>query len=133
MTECPKCSSPRVEYGSLSGARATCLSCGWVGLATELLSVVFSHEFSDKEDMIRRMVTDLRNVMAAGAAVPFARFLVKWGFLGQPVRPKELARYMKAAVAAMVTSVIEERGKIVDGNRPVRVRGFHGGDENDRR
>lgn len=94
---------------------ADCVSCGWKGGISELVSTVIQHDLGSDERLLEVFATDLRNLFSKTAAKPLALFLRNWGFLPEvdPTQQvKFLARYMAAMSRAMVRSVIEEREKI---------------------
>lgn len=113
---CPKCHGPAVDYSEMAGGEASCRNgaCGWRGRREELVVIQFSHQFADQQEMLRHMSKDLRNTIARSAAQDFGRFLVKWGFLSQPLQPREMARYFAAMAVGIVKAIFEERQKILE-------------------
>jgi hypothetical protein len=115
---CPECASASIETTTLGIIRgkdtnkATCLVCGWVGVAHELVTAPFTHSMGSDESIAITLFNEMRIIIAKQLAVPAGAFLLKWGFLKPPVQSKDLGRYMGAIARAVMTSIIEERKKI---------------------
>lgn len=111
---CPSCGSPSVKYSELGGD-ASCGACPWNGDSTKLIGVQFSHEFAGgRDEIIQRMMVDLRNTLASSAARSIGSFLLKWGFMDQPIKAQQLARYLAAVSRAMTVAIFVERKKMVE-------------------
>src|SRR3972149_5419964 len=96
---CPRCGSPSIFSPLVvvvadGGNPAECRACPWKGDRKDLAGAPFKHEFQSDRDMAQSMMRTLRNVLAKSAAVPYGSFLLKWGFLAQPVSALQLGRYM---------------------------------------
>lgn len=113
---CPKCSNPVEIQSSLQGAPipVQCGGCGWRGVHLELHAAPFKHEFRDDNEIADLMGKDLRTMLAQTAAQTYGRFLLKWGFLDQPIMPAQLGRYMTAIAKAVVTTVVETRKQMTE-------------------
>jgi hypothetical protein len=112
---CPKCQSPVEVPVTLLGVPGDVrCSCGWYGMHTELAVSKFKHEFASDEEIANRMSSDLRNLLAKTAGSSYAAFLLKWGFLDQPVQRAQLARYLQDIAKAVVPAIIETRKKLVE-------------------
>lgn len=113
---CPQCSSPNVERSGklVEGydADAKCLTCPWTGKESELAQASFSHEFKSPEEITKAMVTDLRNALAKSSAVVYGKFLLKWGFMGEPILAAELGRYLMNIASATVKAIIQTRAEL---------------------
>lgn len=114
---CPKCTNA-VEISTHLGLVGTqvpvhCGGCGWDGDQSELAQASFSHEFKSPEEISKAMVTDLRNVLAKSSAVVYGRFLLKWGFMGEPIRSAELGRYLMNIANATVQAIIQTRAELM--------------------
>jgi hypothetical protein len=111
---CPRCNGAAVNVSQVAGL-ADCVSCGWQGGLSELISTVIQHDLGSDEKLLETFATDMRNLFSKTAAKPLALFLRNWGFLPEADPAKQvrfLARYMAAMARAMVRAVIEEREKI---------------------
>lgn len=110
---CPKCGGAAVDSQTLVGGSATCGSCGWAGKNTELMTHTFKHDLGSNQEVMAAFLTDFKNLMAATAAAPLARLLMKWGFfMGEQATPQELARYIRAMALASVKALFDERREI---------------------
>jgi hypothetical protein len=114
---CPKCTNA-VEVSTHLGLVGNqipvhCTGCGWSGDQAELAQASFSHEFKSPEEISKAMVTDLRNALAESSAIVYGRFLLKWGFMGEPVRGAELGRYLMNIANATVQSIIQTRSELM--------------------
>lgn len=114
---CPKCTNA-VEVSThlgLAGAQLPvhCTGCGWDGDQSELAQASFSHEFKSPEEITKAMVNDLRNSLAKSSAVVYGRFLLKWGFMGEPIRAAELGRYLMNIASATVQAIIQTRAELM--------------------
>lgn len=116
---CPSCGSPTLESEHMVGAilapdastPVSCRACKWTGTRQELAAVPILHEFTGSEEMVRQMVLDLRRVLVKTFTPTFGPFLLKWGFLDQPVRTEQLGRYTVAVVSAVMRAVIAEKDR----------------------
>ena len=123
---CPQCGSPSIvtpltivtENG---GSPAECKACPWKGDRKDLAVAPFKHEFKSDEDIAQNMMRDLRNVLAKSAAVTYGKFLLKWGFLDQPISALQLARYMDSIAQAVVRTIIETRTAMAEEKSRERV------------
>ena len=111
---CPKCGSPSLRQTSKFVTEQNrlpvhCDACQWDGDQSQLAVAPFKHEFKSDDDIAQGMMTDLRNVLAKTAAVTYGRFLLKWGFLDQPISAVQLAHYMDSIARAVVKTIIETR------------------------
>jgi hypothetical protein len=63
---------------------------------------------------MRIFVSDFRNIVSSTFAIPFGRFLLKWGFLPteESEMKRQLARYITAIARAAVKALFEERAAI---------------------
>lgn len=108
---CPECTSALVDFSVITGGTARCQACGWSGAQSEMMTTPFSHDMGSSEQVMVAFAGDLRNMFSQNFAIPFGRFLMKWGFL--PEEPKQmgivLARYVTAVARVAVRAVFEER------------------------
>lgn len=118
---CPKCQSPSVRIpkptilgSEQAGVPAHCNACSWEGPPSELIAAPFKHEFKDDTEIAETMAKDLRTMLAATAAQTYGRFLLKWGFLDQPITTAQLGRYMTNIAKAVITSVVETRKQMTE-------------------
>jgi len=123
---CPKCGSPSLKQTSKfwteeNKAPVHCDACQWDGDQSQLAVAPFKHEFRSDEDIAQNMMVDLRNVLAKSAAVTYGRFLLKWGFLDQPVSAVQLAHYMDSIARAVVKTIIETRKGMAEEKSRERV------------
>lgn len=114
---CPECGSPSLEISSpliqdVRGSICTCLSCEWSGREVDLLKMPVSHGFEGKDGIIRAMMNDMKNSLATTFTPVFGRFLLRWGFLTQPVSIAQVRRYTVAIAGAVIQAVIQERQKL---------------------
>lgn len=114
---CPQCGSPGVDYSTLANGAAQCKGCRWQGKVEELLAVPGSAEVNDQATLTS-MMNDLRKALSGELALPYLRFLTKWGFLAgdmnNPVNTidrKAFARYLAAIGYAVITAMIQERSR----------------------
>ena len=107
---CPACGAASIDQ-DLVGDSASCRVCTWAGPAHELAALHFEGSGGTDEEVLRNFFLDLRGVLGARFASEIAALLTRWGFLGA-AEPRILARYLAAAARAMVTSIVEERGRI---------------------
>jgi predicted RNA-binding Zn-ribbon protein involved in translation (DUF1610 family) len=116
---CPECGSPAIIEAAgvalliLSKEGVYCRACGWGGERADLLTQKFKHEMGSDEKLVQTMVEDLRNVLAGNFAKSFGGFLMKWGFIGSNVTPKELSQYVVAIAQATMQAILDTRRKIV--------------------
>jgi len=111
---CPQCSSPSIQPQDTGGYNVLCGICGWRGVASELVSMPFYHEFGSDEGIATALMNDMRNVIAVHAGKPLGSFLLKWGFLKEPFDGADLGRYLGAIAKAILTAIIEENKKIAE-------------------
>ena len=110
---CPECGSPSLEYPYETGLVATCLACGWSGKQDQMFVTPIVHMEGSADNIVTQLVNGLRRLLATPKfGIPFGKFLVKWGFIEQPVNTKILGRYYAACAVGIVTAVIKERQKI---------------------
>lgn len=116
---CPQCGSP-VDTGKVSAVAlgvavpAFCPACGWHGETKDLAVAPFKHSFASDEDVAQSMTRELRNVLAKTAAQSYGSFLLKWGFLDQPITALQLSTYMDAIAKAVVRTIIETRKTLTE-------------------
>lgn len=106
---CPECGSPSLQLPTLVGGVAECQACSWVGGQSDLVASPFKHDLGSSNEIAVLMAGDLRVLMAKEVGPPMALFLKKWGFLSEPLNPKQLARYLSAASREMLVSILKER------------------------
>lgn len=110
---CPECQSPSVTIlgTSLTLAKrvAACGACGWGGTEDKLAQSTFKHEFKSDDEIAQAMMVDLRNLLAKTSATTYGAFLIKWGFMDQPMQAAQLGRYMMEIAKATAKAVIETR------------------------
>lgn len=115
---CPKCHSPNVERSGLLvegyDGDAECNSCKWSGRTSQLAQSTFKHGFQSDEEIASSMMRDLRNLLAKTVAHSYGKFLLKWGFLDQPISSLQLATYLEAIANAVVKTIVETRKKLVE-------------------
>lgn len=119
---CPRCGSASIAKSAAMGSAIDlgdstsylCGACKWEGPRSEVLAVPFTQGQGDDESIIRSMMGDLRTTLAQKFASAFLPFLLKWGFLSQPLDTKVVARYIAAVAAGILTSVLAERKKIAE-------------------
>lgn len=116
---CPQCSSPSVDYSVLAGGDAVCRACDWKGTSDALLIVPLKHDFVNGEEVLVRMMGDLRGLLAGEAGVPYLKFLLKWGFveadqhnIAGTLDRKMFSRYLAVIGQAIMTALLNERTKI---------------------
>jgi hypothetical protein len=127
---CPKCQTP-IDLGQLGtvvlvGNAATpvrCAACDWHGDLRQVLQTSFKHEFKSDDEIFAAMMVDLRNILAKNAATTYGRWLLKWGFLDQPVQSAQLGLYIMEIAKAVTTAVIQVRKAMVE----EKARGRNGG------
>jgi hypothetical protein len=115
---CPKCHNPvdvQFQLG-IVGAHLPvhCTACNWDGDQSELAQSSFKHEFKSDDEIAQAMMVDLRNLLSKTAAVTYGRFLLKWGFLDQPIRSEQLGRYMMEIAKTVTTAVIQTRKTLAE-------------------
>lgn len=120
---CPKCHSPSLRIpkttilgSEQAGVAAHCNACGWEGPPSELVKHLFKHEFQSEAEIAEMLMKDLRNVIAKTAAQTYGVFLMKWGFLDQPITAHQLAIYLEAIAKAIIPAVVAARQRIVEEN-----------------
>lgn len=121
---CPSCGAP-VEVPTVLFGGPTpviCSACSWTGAHVQLAAYPFKHGFADDDAIVEAMATDLRNVLAKTAAQTYGSFLLKWGFLDQPIRAEQLGAYISAISRAVLKTVIETRRVIVEEKARERIR-----------
>lgn len=113
---CPQCQSPvEVPVSLLSRPMdVACTACGWKGVHTQLAVVPFKHEFKSDEQIAEEMARDLRNILSKTAAVTYGSFLLKWGFLDQPISAYQFARYLEGIAKSAVVSITETRRFLIE-------------------
>lgn len=119
---CPECGSASIAKAVAAGVaidlgantQYKCGSCSWEGPKSEVIAVPFSHAFGDDEGIIQAMMGDLRKVMAKTFAPTFLPFLLKWGFMEQPVDVKSATRWIAVVAHGVLTSVLEERKRVAE-------------------
>ena len=109
---CPECGSPSLDLPLLTGGPATCKACKWTGKSQALLGLPFTHEHGTDESIALSLMSDLRVLLSKDLAVPFGRFLLKWGFLDNPIKPAQMGRYLAAIATAVIKTIVEERQKM---------------------
>lgn len=120
---CPKCHNPVDIPMSIFSApiEVRCAACDWSGTHLQLVQSSFKHEFKSDEEIAQSMMTDLRNLLAKSAASTYGRWLLKWGFLDQPVQAAQLGRYIMEIAKAVTKTVIELRKTIVEEKARERI------------
>lgn len=109
---CPKCGSPGVDCSALIGGQASCRMCDWSGPTTDLTNHVFRQENGSEDQIARMFLTEIKNLVGSDFAVPMGKFLLKWGFLDQPVSAGDLARYLTSVARAVANAVLVERQEL---------------------
>lgn len=124
---CPSCGSPAVNVQSVTlhgGAMpASCDSCGWQGATTQLAVAPFKHGFANDEEIARTMSTELRNLLSKTAGQTYGRFLLKWGFMDEPVSALQLATYLDAIAKAVVRTIVQTRQQLLEEKARERTTG----------
>ena len=115
--QCPQCSSPSVEYSALADSDAKCMACEWAGVKEDLLVTPFEHLLGSREGIGFELFNDTRRLLSDPAfLVVLGGFLSRWGFIDLKQEQKlvvaRTTRYVSAIARAILTAVIEERGKI---------------------
>lgn len=117
---CPTCGSSAVETSTLAGGAATCSSCQWKGLTSELIVHVFQHDLGSSDAAIKAFALEFKVIIGKHFASPLAALLYKWGFfMGTTPKPEELTRYIVAAAKASISAILEIRREM----EKERVRG----------
>lgn len=107
---CPSCGSSDVESSSLVGGAASCSSCQWKGLTTELVVHVFKHDLGTSDDVLQAFAQEFKSLIGKHMATPLAALLYKWGFfMSNPPTPEELTRYVVAVGRASINAILEVR------------------------
>lgn len=112
---CPECGSPSIDRSALSGGTASCRACGWTGTSERLAAMPIAGKTGDEDQLLIRMVGDLRTVLARDVGAVLVTFLSRWGFLNttdRQVMAKQAGRYIAAAARAIMVALIEERDKM---------------------
>jgi len=119
---CPECGSASltmrgtafVEDGQ-SLAKFSCNVCNWSGGRQDVAAMDVSHEMGSDEEMVRTLITDLKNLLAQKTGVYFAHFLTKWGFLNGTNKSNNtllLAKYLAVISRKIIEALLLERAEI---------------------
>lgn len=117
MRVCAECGSASVDYSHLVGGDASCRVCSWSGRREDLVVIPVRQEgLSDDNQVFMTMYQDFRKIFR-DSALPFTRFLVKWGFVDAVKRgeklniqkPEHVVRYINAIFQASMKSLLETR------------------------
>lgn len=114
---CPKCHNPITILGfslTLSKRVVACGACDWGGTEDQLAQSSFKHGFLSDDEIMQTMMRDLRNLLAKTVAQSYGSFLLKWGFLDQPISGLQIAHYIDAIAKSVVTTIIETRKTLVE-------------------
>lgn len=113
---CPTCQSPVEVPAMLISNRqpVVCAGCGWDGFYDQLLQTTFKHEFKSDEAIAGQLVVEVRNLLAKHSAAIYGSFLLKWGFLDQPIQAAQLGRYIMEIAKATVTAIIQTRKTLAE-------------------
>ena len=107
---CPRCGSPSVDFGKLTGSSACCKACGWTGVNSQLMQHAFKQEHGTDERIIQDMMNDFRKMYGTHGTL-LAVFLQKWGFL-TTLDAALLTRYIAAMAGASLRAVFEVRQEL---------------------
>lgn len=72
----------------------------------------FSQEMGSPEQILKNLAIDIRQFMSKEFSVQFIQLLRKWGFLSEPLNPKEVARYMGSIAQGLARGLIETRQEL---------------------
>jgi len=119
---CPTCGSSAIEASTLVGGAASCSSCQWSGLTTDLVVHVFKHDLGTSDDVVKAFAQEFKGLIGKHMATPLAALLHKWGFfVSNPPKSEELTRYAVAMAKASIIAILEvrremEKERVRDGN-----------------
>lgn len=108
---CPACGSSMVDIQSITDS-TNCKVCGWAGNTQDLAAMPFSQEMGSPEQVLKNLTLDIRGFMSKGFSLEFIQLLRKWGFVSEPLDPKEIARYMGSIAKGLALGLIETRQEI---------------------
>lgn len=113
---CPQCGSAGVDFSDLVNGAAHCRGCAWDGSREDLLTVPTVADAD--QQLIVRLMGELRKLLSGELGFPYLKFLVKWGFIkadqqdiANTLDRKAFARYLAAIARAILTAIIEERSR----------------------
>jgi len=108
---CPACGSSMVDVQNFTDG-TNCRVCGWAGSVQDLAAMPFTQEMGSPEQVLQNLMLDIRGFMSKGFSLEFIQLLRKWGFVAEPLDPKEVARYMGSIAKGLALGLIATRQEI---------------------